>query len=145
MAQDMADSDSAIARFRGWMNAGAGRWIAVLGSLGLVTFAVLYFALRDDTSGRREAIVDRGRKVLFHCRECKETGTLEGVSYEAKFPLPCPKCGRRQAVVGFKCVRCGRIIEKQSAPVYPCPHCKFVYDNRPAGAGEPMTGPPGGG
>jgi Zn finger protein HypA/HybF involved in hydrogenase expression len=145
MAQDMADSDGAIARFREWINVGAGRWIALLASLGLVTFAVLYFALRDETSDRRDDILGQGRKVLFYCRNCKETGTLEGVPFNAEFPLPCPKCGQKEAVVAFKCVRCGRIIEKKSEPVYRCPHCNFVYDNRITGGGEPLSGPPGGG
>ncbi len=145
MAQDMVESDSAIARLRGWINVGTGRWLAVLGSLGLVTFAVLYFALRDETSDQRKDILSRGRDVLFYCRNCEETGTLEAVPFDAEFPLVCPKCKQRQAVVAFKCVRCGRIIEKQSAPVYRCPHCKFVYDNRITGGGEPLKGPPGGG
>jgi len=59
------------------------------------------------------------------------------IGYDDKFPVKCPQCDEAAAVGALKCTKCGRIIEARDEPVYRCPHCGFVYDNRLSGRAPP--------
>jgi len=123
------DEESLAHRVREILNTGGARIVLGLVALGVIVFAVVRFVGSDELEGRRRAIRERGRRVYYVCKACEATGEAR-VGYDEPFPIVCPKCGRREAVMGFKCVGCGRIIEKRSEPVYRCPHCGKVYDNR---------------
>jgi hypothetical protein len=126
----LAGEGSLLGRAREWLNTGAGRWIAVATALVLLAGALAVF-LRDPAKGRTHAVLSKGRTYLFYCRACQQTGELH-LPYDAKFPQTCPKCGKKEAYLGFRCVGCRNIIEKQDAPVFTCPHpqCRYVYDQR---------------
>ncbi len=125
----MTETGNLMRRARSALNTRAARVIVMILALGATVFAVTHFIRTDELERRRRAIRNRGRKVLYVCKACKATGTTR-VAYDEPFPIRCPKCGRKEAVMGFTCVGCGRIIEKRSEPVYRCPHCGTVYDNR---------------
>ena len=106
-----------------------------------IALAAVHF-LRDPGADRRRAILAMPKNIVFYCRACKGTGRAR-VPSDQKYPMVCPLCGRKEAVPGFRCVGvrgvdpatgkgipCGKIIERKSDPVYTCPHCGKVYDNR---------------
>ena len=58
-------------------------------------------------------------------------GRGERMEVSSKFPIDCPKCGASKAAVhAVVCIGCGKPFPASSAPVFSCPHCKKVYDNR---------------
>ena len=79
----------------------------------------------------------KGRNTFYVCKSCGASGKTR-IGYDDKFPIRCPQCDQVAAVGGLKCTRCSRFIEAQNKPVYTCPHCQFVYDNRLSG---PAPGP----
>jgi len=138
------EGESLLHRLRERTNTGAGRWVTAVLALAAMALAVVYF-LRDTEADRRQAIRAMPKNMLFYCRACKGTGRARVPSGQ-KYPMACPLCGRKEAVPGFRCVgrigtdpasgkpvSCGKIIEKKSDPVYTCPHCGKVYDNRVGG------------
>jgi len=122
--------DSWFFRARGWLNGPGGRWVAVGVVVAALATAAFVF-LRDTTGREADEIRSRGRAVLYYCTACGAAGQTR-IGYEEDFPVVCPKCGKRQAVMAFRCVKCGRIIQKRNEVVYRCPHpdCRFLYDNR---------------
>jgi len=123
---------------REWMNVGPGRWITLVVALGVLVGSIAYWILRPSGSGKIvEEIQAGGRKIPIYCRACKHTEELRLV-WTPTFPMECPKCKAVQAVVAFRCVGCGRLIERKDLPYYTCPHCGKVYDKREGG---PAMGP----
>ena len=133
--------ETILSRLRDWMNTGPGRWAAVGVILVLVAAAAAVF-LRDSTEADADAIRAKGRKILYYCTSCKETGEAR-IGWGDEFPLSCPHCGKRTAVTAFRCVKCRNVIQKKDDLVYPCPRCGFVYDKRiaPEYPLQPSSGP----
>ncbi len=116
-----------FSRLREWMSTAAGRWAAIaLVLLAVGGAAAMFFS---GSGGEADDIRSGGRRYLYYCRQCQATGEIR-LAWDAKFPVNCPKCGKREAVIGFRCSKCGRIIEDRRDPVFECPHCHQVYDNR---------------
>jgi len=82
---------------------------------------------------KARSIRKKGRGTFYVCKSCGASGKTR-IGYDDKFPVKCPQCGEVAAVGALKCTKCGRIIEARDEPVYRCPHCGFVYDNRLSGA-----------
>ena len=123
---------SLFSRFREWVGT-SGKWVPVLACLLVIVCAVLILA-SGAGSDPREEVRARGRTIMFFCKGCAQTGATH-VGWDASPPFTCPKCGKAQAVVGFKCIGCRRIIEKAGA-YFKCPHCRQVYDSRMVGPGQ---------
>jgi len=83
-------------------------------------------------AGSAKSIRKKGRSTFYICKSCGASGKMR-IGYDDKFPVKCPQCDEAAAVGALKCTRCGRIIEALDEPVYRCPHCGFVYDNRLSG------------
>ncbi len=134
--------ENLLSRLREWMNTGLGRWTAITAAVVVLGVAALVF-LRDSTGVRADAIRAKGRDVLFYCRACQATGQVH-IAWDEKFPLECPQCHERQAVPGFRCGKCRRIIEVKSDLVYRCPYpdCRFLYDKRIIKDSRASPGPP---
>ena len=131
-----------MSALREWMNTGAGKWLTIVLCLLLIGGAVAFWVLRPSKQeGAARAIMANGLDATILCKACGHTGQ-QRVAWDTKFPVPCPKCGKVEAVVGFRCAGCRRIIERRPELVYRCPHadCRYLYDKR-TGPGQPD--PPG--
>ena len=119
-----------FSRLRDWMNTGPGRWVAV-GVVALLVAAAAAMFLRDGGQAEADAIRARGRSVLYYCKSCKETGELR-VGWDDQFPMVCPHCSKKTAVLAFRCPdpKCKQIIEQKPDIIYYCPHCGFKIDKR---------------
>ena len=118
---------------REWINTSTGRVITITACivviLGGLIMTVMY-ASKSGTQRKADEIRGKGLDYLYYCQACKQTGTLEKQPYDLKFPVKCPHCGEKKAVLAFKCVKCREIIERKPDPVFRCPHCNYVYDSR---------------
>ncbi len=126
--------DSFLARARGWLNTGTGRWVTI--SLGLLLVggaAAMFFVGGSGT--KADAIRAKGKRVLYYCESCGATGEMR-IPWNATFPLVCPKCGKRQAVLGYRCRKCKKITKMTEGEEIPCVHCGYVNRNLMAG-GDP--------
>lgn len=126
----MSDQDELghVGRLREWMNTGMGRCVTVGACLAAMAGAAALVVLRPSNQ-TKSVIVARGRDVAYFCKACQRSGQAH-IDYDDGFPIVCPQCRQKQAVMGITCPRCRNIIEKKSDPVYACPHCQFVYDKR---------------
>ena len=132
--------ETICSRLRDWLNTGPGRWVAIGVVLALVGVTAAVF-LRDTTEADADAIRAKGHKVLFCCKSCEETGEM-WVAWNAKFPQECPKCGKMAAVLAFKCIKCGNIIESRKETDFTCPRCGHPYHS--IFAGQDPLGPTSG-
>jgi len=85
--------------------------------------------VRGGLDSDRRRILARGYTMLYCCKGCGATGEVR--LYDETWPIVCPRCGRRQAVAGFRCTnpRCRKIIPIRNA-LFQCPHCGRSYDHR---------------
>jgi len=126
--------DSFLARARGWVNTGTGRWVTI--SLGLLLVggaAAMFFA--GGSGAAADAIRSKGKRVLYYCDSCRDTGTTR-IAWNAAFPVACPKCGNQQAALGYRCRKCKKITKMTEGEEIPCLHCGHVNRNFMAG-GDP--------
>ena len=129
--------DSRFNRFREWMNEGAGKWVFGLGGAAAVLVAMTVFLSGSDND-RADDIRGRGLLAQYLCTQCGNSDKLrvvfgagEPVDFASKFPVDCPKCAAAgAAVLAFNCNGCGKPMAQPAKPLFKCPHCQRVYDNR---------------
>jgi len=129
-------SGGAMFRVREFLNSALGR-VVVIGALVLILAGGAFRILRDSTQIEADQIRAQGRNVLYYCSTCGAGGEIH-VAFDATFPMDCPKPGcDGKAVRAFRCAnpKCRQIIAAEDRPVYSCPHCGYVYDNRLTPAG----------
>jgi hypothetical protein len=124
----MQTQDGFFNRAREWMNGPKGRWATAGICLLAIAGAVAWF-VRDNPTSDEKRIRELPKKVVYYCRACKASGVTY-VPPETPLPIDCPACGKREAVAGFKCFRCKRIIEAKREAYFVCPYCGYVYDAR---------------
>jgi len=128
-----SDEGGFLTRFRAWMNTGPGRLATIVVALAIIGGAVaLGIAYMRAPSKAVDQIRKKGRKALWYCPACKQSGEVR-ISYDAEWPIDCPKCGKHTAVRAFKCTgrNCGKIIpEGGPGTIFRCPYCGKVYDRR---------------
>jgi len=126
-----------MADLRAWINEGPGRWVAI-GVCALVIVGAVVAAVRfSPWSGDRRAaeIRRRGTEVLYVCQGCGQSGKTR-VAFDEEFPIVCPHCGEKKAVLGTVCVQCRHVFPAPNSSYYRCPHCGRVYDNRALSPGQ---------
>ena len=115
-----------FSEIREWINSGPARYIAIAVALTGVG-AGAFWVLRDGGDAERQAMVARGRKVVYVCKECGANGTLSGVAYDAPFPLPCPQCGKAGGMPAVRCYKCRTLFASEEKSVFSCPNCGAEY------------------
>ena len=119
-----------FARLRERLNTGLGKLAALTAALLILGGSVVFFVTRKGGSQQHvNRIVAGGKTVTFLCGACGESGQTH-IAWGEPFPVPCPKCGKRQAVSAFKCFGCKQTIAARSDPLWNCPRCNHLYDNR---------------
>jgi len=124
------DEQSLPARLRDWINTDTGRIVvAVTAAAAVVLAIVVAVASRTYTQKEAAKVRARGLNVLYVCKACGASGQAHK-AFDKKFPIKCPKCGKKEAVAAFRCVNCKEITEAIDAPVFECTHCGYEYDQR---------------
>jgi len=134
-----SDDGGSIERIRTWMNTGPGRLVTIVLAVGVIGAAVGWAVMRATGGDASEGIREKGRKALWYCTSCKQSGEVR-VSYDAAWPMDCPKCGKHTAVLAQKCRgrNCGKIIPAPGPGQFVrCPYCGKMYDMRQIPTGMP--------
>ena len=123
--------DGVIAGIREWFNdrfnEGHAKWavIAVAGILVIVAVLAAYGQIAGGPDP--EDVMGKGRPMLVICTECGHAGK-QTVGWQESFPVKCPKCRKKTAVLAQRCGRCGTVFAHPQKPVYHCPKCKAKFE-----------------